>query len=156
MGFGDMLGTVVTGIIPGAGIIGGLTKAVTGVDPIKLGVKTAVENPALAKKAAGKAARFGLKSAELAGQRVIDSSVDIAAMSGKIAGAMTTGAGMLASTGIGAPLGAAMLAGAGVAGGVSAAAGGVSALKDAEIGLHQSTGAERAKLRKEQMATLRR
>ena len=132
-----------------------ITRKATGNDSIRIGVKAARKHPELAKKVGGKVARAGLKHAEELGQSVVDSSEDIADISGNIAGGLTTAAAGLTATGVGAPL-AAVLGGAGaVAGGVSAGAKAVSEMKEkGQLGLHQSTAAERARMNKATMAEL--
>ena len=132
-----------------------ITRKATGNDSIRIGVKAARKHPELAKKVGGKVARSGLKHAEELGQSVVDSSEDVSNVAGKISAGLTTAAGALTSTGIGAPVAALALRGAGLAGGVKAGADAVTEMKkEGTLGLHQSTGAERARKRKETMAEL--
>ena len=63
------------------GLAGKITGAATGTDPVRLGMKMAQKHPELAKKVAGKTARVGVKHVEHMGQRVVDSSEDIADIS---------------------------------------------------------------------------
>jgi ABC-type uncharacterized transport system substrate-binding protein len=132
-----------------------ITRKATGNDSIRIGVKAARKHPELAKKVGGKVARAGLKHAEELGQSVVDSSEDVSNVAGKISAGLTTAAGALTSTGIGAPVAALALSGAGLAGGVKAGADAVTEMKkEGTLGLHQSTGEERARKRKETMAEL--
>ena len=136
-------------------LAGKITGAATGTDPVRLGMKMAQKHPELAKKVAGKTARVGVKHVEHMGQRVVDSSEDIADISGNIAGALTTAAGGLTATGVGAPLAAVLGGAAGVAGGVAAGAKAVTGMKEkGQLGLHQSTAAERARMSKATMDEL--
>jgi|TARA_R100000093_G_C1905607_1_gene61206 hypothetical protein len=136
-------------------LAGKITGAATGTDPVRLGMKTAQKHPELAKKIGGKVARSGVKHVEHMGQRVVDSSEDIADISGNIAGGLTTAAGALTATGIGAPIAALALSGAGLAGGVSAGAKAVTEMKEkGTLGLHQSTAEERARMSKATMDEL--
>ena len=132
-----------------------ITRKATGNDSIRIGVKAARKHPELAKKVGGKVARAGLKHAEELGQSVVDSSEDVSNVAGKISAGLTTAAGALTSTGIGAPIAALALSGAGLAGGVKAGADAVTGMKEeGTLGLHQSTGAERTRRRKETLAEL--
>lgn len=137
------------------GLASMITRKATGNDSIRIGVKAARKHPELAKKIGGKVARSGVKHAEQLGQSVVDSSDDIANVAGNISGALTSAAGALTATGIGAPIAALALSGAGLAGGVAAGAKAVTGMKeDGTLGLHQSTAAERAKGSKATMAEL--
>ena len=132
-----------------------ITRKATGNDSIRIGVKAARKHPELAKKVGGKVARAGMKHAEELGQSVVDSSEDVSNVAGKISAGLTTAAGALTSTGIGAPIAALALSGAGIAGGVKAGADAVTGMKEeGTLGLHQSTGAERTRRRKETLAEL--
>ena len=137
------------------GLASMVTRKATGNDSIRIGVKAARKHPELAKKIGGKVARSGVKHVEQLGQSVVDSSEDVSNVAGKISAGLTTAAGALTSTGIGAPVAALALSGAGLAGGVKAGADAVTGMKEeGTLGLHQSTAAERARMSKATMAEL--